>query len=127
MRNDRRDFLKTAAAVGAGTVVAGVTTSHANSPRGAEIDAYSAHLGSEFTFSLSNGNGFKAKLTEVNASSNTPAGHRHPFSLVFTAADGLEVPQEVYSINHPQFGHQQWLITPVDGVASQTRLEAVFG
>lgn len=127
--SDRRDFLKTAGAVGAGAVAATSATEETLAASGSlEVDSFSRYLDSEFTFSTGGSSYFKAKLSEVTASPRSGhAGHRQPFSLLFTAPKQVKVNQDAYTVSHPTLGRMQLLIVPVDGLANETRLQAVFG
>ena len=125
---DRREFLKTAGAAGVGAAAAVSTTELFAASDGQEVAKFSQHLNSEFAFSTSSGVSFKAKLSEATASSGESApGHRQPFSLVFSAPSRRQMSQETFTVTHPQLGTLQLFAVPVDGLADETRLEAVFG
>ena len=124
---DRRDFMKTAGAASAGAVAAVSATELLAASESYEVAQFSNYLGSEFKFSSKSGESFRAKLSEVTPSTSERApGHRQAFSLVFSAANGRDLPQDTYTVSHASLGKLEMLAVPVDGLARDNRLEAVF-
>ncbi|WP_442506564.1 DUF6916 family protein [Novipirellula sp. SH528] len=125
--SDRREFLKRAGVASAGAVAAVSATELLAASEGDEVAKFSRYIDSEFKFSSRSGESFTAKLSEATASSNERVpGHRQAFSLVFSAPGIHTLPQDTYTVSHPQLGKMELLAVPVDGLARDTRLEVVF-
>ena len=59
-------------------------------------------------------------------------GHHHPgasrdaFALIFQGPASVRLPQRIYRLEHPAFGHLEIFLTQVSASAQSTEFEAIF-
>jgi hypothetical protein len=67
-------------------------------------------------------------LTEAEAlpMHNLPAGHREPFSLLFTTTSKLVLPQRTYALRHAALGAVSVFLVPIGRDADTVTYQAIF-
>jgi hypothetical protein len=89
--------------------------------------SFEPHAGSEFA--LRDGDAHVtlrlAEVTRFPVQSGAPRAE--PFSLVFHCEPGVNLPQQIYTLEHPALGRLDLFIVPIGPAASgEMRYEAVF-
>lgn len=66
------------------------------------------------------------ELHAVEKLSGTRPGERAPFALVFCNADGVMLPQRIYTLRHATLGALDIFLVPIAPGDDGTRFEAIF-
>ena len=130
----RREFLRDVSLAGAAGA-AGLAAASRNEALGGDprsddpaLARFSQQVGTRFEIEDSSGN--RATVALIEASPVDSPGrtvHRKPFSLVFRAALGVRLGQDLNQVRHPKLGSMRLLLVPVDLPAKVNHLQAVFG
>ena len=88
---------------------------------------FQTHQGSAFRATGDDGQRVELRLTEVAplsraAGSGSHPLHREPFSLVFTSAPEVRLPQRIYALEHEHLGQLDIFLVPI-GIG---QYEAIF-
>jgi hypothetical protein len=89
--------------------------------------SFETHAGSEFALRLGDANVtlVLAEITRFPVQSGAPRAE--PFSLVFKGEPGVNLPQQIHSLEHPAFGRLDLFLVPIGPAPSgEMRYEAVF-
>ena len=132
----RRAFLRSVSALGAAcllpgsmdSVRAGVRFGSLDLSR-ATLDAFTPHVGTTFRLEVEPGMVFDVKLAEaVSCKRDGLPAHvrQEPFSLVFVAPSGVELPQSNYELRHRELGDLSLFLVPVGSFPEGAHYEAVF-
>ncbi len=84
------------------------------------------HVGSTFGVRVDSGDAVKIELIECKALGRGETAERQPFSLLFRGAKGLDMPQQIYTMEHERLGSMEIFIVPVGPVEGGMGFEAVF-
>jgi hypothetical protein len=92
------------------------------------LEDFEPRLGELFRIVVDDKLELRTRLAEVTRWSDRSAsgGNRHPFSLVFLAAPGSFIPQQIYLIENEHMEPFDCFITPINPDARGTLFEAVF-
>lgn len=91
------------------------------------LEMFRPRLGEQFRIQATDQRSIDVELVEANPlGSNTATPRGQPFSLVFRAAGGEQVPQRIYRVEHEQMGAHDIFLVPIGPDRGGMRYEAIF-
>ena len=92
------------------------------------LDTFAPHVGTDFTVTEVEG-GFTIQLADAAASQAHDGQPRQdPFTLTFTGAPDVVLPQRTYTLEHGELGRVEIFLVPIgpEKPGAPMRYEAVF-
>ena len=88
--------------------------------------SFSEHVGSTFAVRVDSADLVEIELVECNTLGRDATAERRPFSLLFRGPKDLDMPQQIYTMEHERLGSLEIFIVPVGPVEGGMGFEAVF-
>ena len=88
--------------------------------------SFSEHVGSTFAVRVDSCGPVEIELVECKQFGGDAKAQRRPFSLLFRGAKGLDMPQQIYTLEHERLGSLEIFIVPIGPVEGGMGFEAVF-
>ena len=73
---------------------------------------FAPHLGDTFEIAIEGREPYRLEMTEA-AGAGGDSDAREPFSLVFSGGDDIQLPQQIYRLDHAKLGSLEIFLVPL--------------